>query len=416
MKAQEKLKAKYVIIGNSAAAVGGVEGRRAVEQKEDIILVSSEPHFTYSRPLISYLLGGQTDMQRIKYRSPDFYKQNNAALMAGRTAVKIEADKKSVLLENGDVLSYEKLLYAAGSRPFIPNLEGLEQVKNKFTFMSLDDALALERAVNKRSRVLIMGAGLIGLKCAEGLYERAGSITVVDLADRVLSSILDERGAAIMLKHLEAKGIKVKLNAGVKAFTPEGAVLEKELVPFDVLVIAVGVRPNIELLKEAGADCGRGVIVDEHSRTSLKDVYAAGDCTQCSILSSGESRILALLPNAYMQGETAGRSMAGEEARFVQAVPMNSMGVLGLHMVTCGVYEGQSVISDADGKYKRLFVKDGVLKGYIMLGDVERAGIYTSLIREEIPLSGINFELLAQAPQLMAFSSQYRRSKLGEKV
>ena len=193
-------------------------------------------------------------------------------------------------------------------------------------------------------------------------------------------------------------------------------VLEKELVPFDVLVIAVGVRPNIELLKEAGADCGRGVIVDEHSRTSLKDVYAAGDCTQCSILSSGESRILALLPNAYMQGETAGRSMAGEEARFVQAVPMNSMGVLGLHMVTCGVYEGQSVISDADGKYKRLFVKDGVLKGYIMLGDVERAGIYTSLIREEIPLSGINFELLAQAPQLMAFSSQYRRSKLGEKV
>ena len=175
-------------------------------------------------------------------------------------------------------------------------------------------------------------------------------------------------------------------------------------------------RPNIELLKEAGADCGRGVIVDEHSRTSLKDVYAAGDCTQCSILSSGESRILALLPNAYMQGETAGRSMAGEEARFVQAVPMNSMGVLGLHMVTCGVYEGQSVISDADGKYKRLFVKDGVLKGYIMLGDVERAGIYTSLIREEIPLSGINFELLAQAPQLMAFSSQYRRSKLGEKV
>lgn len=261
-----------------------------------------------------------------------------------------------------------------------------------------------------------MGAGLIGLKCAEGLYERAGSITVVDLADRVLSSILDERGAAIMLKHLEAKGIKVKLNAGVKAFTPEGAVLEKELVPFDVLVIAVGVRPNIELLKDAGADCGRGVIVDEHSRTSLKDVYAAGDCTQCRILSSGESRILALLPNAYMQGETAGRSMAGEEARFVQAVPMNSMGVLGLHMVTCGVYEGQSVISDADGKYKRLFVKDGVLKGYIMLGDVERAGIYTSLIREEIPLSGINFELLAQAPQLMAFSSQYRRSKLGEKV
>lgn len=410
------MNAKYVIIGNSAGAIGGVEGIRALDKEGDIIMVSSESYFTYSRPLISYLLCGETDMQRIKYRSDNFYEENKAVLLSGRTAKKIDADIKCVYLDNGEKIEYQKLLYAAGSKPFIPSIIGLEQVEKKFTFMSLDDALALEQAVNNQTRVLIMGAGLIGLKCAEGLYGRAGSITVVDLADRVLPSILDEQSASIMLEHLKAKGINVRLNAGVKAFTSEGADIGSEIIPFDVLVVAVGVRPNVELLKEAGADCERGIIADERSRTSLKDIYAAGDCTQCRDISCGKSKVLALLPNAYMQGETAGRNMAGGEAQFDKAVPMNSMGVLGLHMVTCGTYDGGSLVFNKDGTYKRLCVKDGLLAGYIILGDVSRAGIYTSLVRERIPLDSIDFKLIAESPQLAAFSGQYRHQKLAERV
>lgn len=410
------MKAKYVIIGNSAGAIGGVEGIREFDKEGDIIMVSSESYFTYSRPLISYLLCGETDMQRIKYRSDDFYEKNNAVLLSGRTVEKIDPDKKCVYLDGGEKIEYKKLLYAAGSRPFVPPIDGLEQVKNKFTFMSLDDALALEKAVNNQTRVLIMGAGLIGLKCAEGLYGRAGSITVVDLADRVLPSILDEQSAAIMLKHLKAKGINVRLNAGVKAFGPEGADIGSEIIPFDVLVVAVGVRPNVELLKEAGAACERGIIADECSRTSLKDIYAAGDCTQCHDISCDKSKVLALLPNAYLQGETAGQNMAGGKAQFDKAVPMNSMGVLGLHMVTCGTYDGESIISNNDGTYKRLCIKGGFLDGYIILGDVSRAGIYTSLVRNKIPLDSIDFKLIAESPQLIAFSSQYRHEKLAERV
>ena len=256
------MKAKYVIIGNSAGAIGGVEGIRALDKEGDIIIVSSETYFTYSRPLISYLLCGETDMQSIKYRPDNFYDENKAVLLAGRTVEKINADDKCIFLDGNEKIEYEKLLYAAGSRPFIPLISGLEQVEKKYTFMSLDDALALEKEISSQTRVLIMGAGLIGLKCAEGLYGRVGSITVVDLADRVLPSILDEQSAAIMLEHLKNKGITVRLNAGVKAFKPEGADVGNEIIPFDVLVVAVGVRANMELLKEAGAECERGIITD----------------------------------------------------------------------------------------------------------------------------------------------------------
>ena len=383
------MKAKYVIIGNSAGAIGGVEGIRALDKEGDIIIVSSETYFTYSRPLISYLLCGETDMQSIKYRPDNFYDENKAVLLAGRTVEKINADDKCIFLDGKE---------------------------KKYTFMSLDDALALEKEISSQTRVLIMGAGLIGLKCAEGLYGRVGSITVVDLADRVLPSILDEQSAAIMLEHLKNKGITVRLNAGVKAFKPEGADVGNEIIPFDVLVVAVGVRANMELLKEAGAECERGIITDEGSRTSLKDIYAAGDCTQCFDISCGMSRVLALLPNAYMQGETAGKNMAGGNMRFDKAVPMNSMGVLGLHMVTCGTYDGESIISNKDGTYKRLCVKDDVLSGYIILGDVSRAGIYTSLVRERIPLNSIDFKLTAESPQLAAFSVQYRHQNLAKLV
>lgn len=409
------MKAKYVIIGNSAAAIGCVEGIRSSDPTGDIILISSEPYFTYSRPLISYLLCGKTDTQRMRCRPHDFYDKNRVTALLGRTVTEISADSSCLTLDNGEKVCFEKLLYAAGSRPFIPPIEGLEQVENKFTFMCLDDALALESRITSQANVLILGAGLIGLKCAEGLYGRVRSITVADLADRVLPSILDDRGSQIMLEHLKNKGVNVLLGTAVKRFTSAGADTGEGIIPFDILVTAAGVRPNVELLKKAGADCGKGIIIDNRSLTSLKNIYAAGDCCQCTDI-TGQSNVLALLPNAYMQGETAGKNMAGSPAPFDKAMPMNSMGVLGLHMITAGSYQGESIISFENGTYKRLYIKNGLLSGYIIIGDVSRAGIYTSLIRDKTPIADVDFELMAKAPQLMAFPASMRRIKLSGPV
>ncbi len=199
--------AKYVIIGNSAAAIGCVEGIRKVDKTGGITIISDEKHHTYSRPLISYLLYGKTDEQRMKYRPDSFYDDNGVTTMLGKKVTKINAEDKTVTLDDGESLTYDKLMYATGSSPFVPPTKGLETVKNQFTFMTLDEAKALGDAVSKQTDALIIGAGLIGLKCMEGILDRAKSVTVVDLAPKILSSILDDDGAKMMQSYLESEGV-----------------------------------------------------------------------------------------------------------------------------------------------------------------------------------------------------------------
>lgn len=404
----------YCIIGNSAAAVGCIEGIRSVDKEGTITVISNEKHHVYSRPLISYLLLGRTDEERMKYRPDDFYVKNNVKTMLGETVTKIDYKNKEVALESKKSVKFDKLLIAAGSRPFVPPMDGLDSVKKKFSFMKLDDAKALEKAINKETKVLIIGAGLIGLKCAEGINARVKSITVVDLAKRILPSILDEEGSAIVKSHIEENGIKFILGTSAEKFSANSVKLKNgEEVDFDVLVLAVGVRPNTDLAKEIGCTVNRGISIDSHSKTNLEDVYAAGDCAECFDISIDAERILAIWPNAYMQGETAGVNMAGGEKDFSKAIPMNAIGFFGLHIITAGSYDGEAYIKKDEKSYKKLVTKDGFLKGFILIGDVARAGIYTSLIREKTPLSEIDFDLIKEKPQLMAFAEKERAVKLG---
>ncbi|MCL2211802.1 MAG: FAD-dependent oxidoreductase [Treponema sp.] len=406
---------KIVIIGNSAAGIGAVEGIRQIDKQCEITVITNEPHHTYSRPLISYLLLGKATEESMKYRSNSFYTDNNVTLLTGTTVTKIEAEKKQVLLLYGKSIPYDKLLVAAGSSPFTPPFEGLDTVKDRTTFMSLDDARFLDRMLKKkpRAKALIIGAGLIGLKCAEGIQKKVSKITVVDLAPRILSSILDEEGAKVVQDHLENKGIDFKLASSVKVFEKNSAILESgEKIDFDVLVLAVGVRPNTSLLKDI-ADIDRGIIVNGKSETSVNDIYAAGDCTQYTDVSSGQKKIMALLPNAYMQGECAGINMAYGDKSFEKAIPMNAIGFFGLHIITAGNYSGDVYSKSEGNEYKKLFYSDNKLNGYIIIGNVEKAGIYTSLIRERTPLDSIDFALVCEKPGLMAFTKEERIIKLG---
>jgi len=406
---------KYVIIGNSAAAIGCVEGIRQIDKDGKITIISNEPHHTYSRPLISYLLYGKTDEQRMKYRPDSFYADNNVETMLGRTVKKINTEHQKVILDDNTMVGYDRLMVATGSKPFIPPMDGLDKVKHKFTFMTLDDAHALQKKLKPSAKVLIVGAGLIGLKCAEGIADKVGSITVVDLADRILPSILDETGSEIVKSHIEEKGIKFILSDSVKKFTSSKAVLNSgEEVEFDILVIAVGVRPNVELVKEIGGDVNRGILTDKNCKTSIKHIYAAGDCTESYDITTEQMKIMALLPNAYMQGETAGIHMAGGEKPYDKAIPMNAIGFFGLHIITAGSYDGEAYVTSEGKNYKKLVTKDGLLKGFILIGAVERAGIYTSLIREQKPLDTLDFELIKEKPQLMAFSRADRDKSLAQ--
>ena len=319
--------------------------------------------------------------------------------LLGCTATEIDPAKQIVRLADGRDVPYDKLLVATGSRPFVPPMAGLDQVEKKFSFLTLDDAHALAAALTPLSRVLIVGAGLIGTKCAEGIRHLCRSLTLVDMAPRILPAVLDEEAAALVQRRMEAHGIAFRLSDSVARFEKNLAHLQSGAeIPFDVLVLAVGVRPRTELVEAAGGRVERGIVTDACQRTSLPNVYAAGDCTRSRDISTGADKILAILPNAYLQGETAGRSMAGEDVPFDKAIPMNAGGFFGLHQ---------------GGSYKRLVRRDGRLVGFLLVGDVSRVGIYTALIREQTPLSSIDYELIREKPQLAAFSRAERAHMLG---
>ena len=387
----------YLIIGNGIAAAGCIEGIRSVDPDGAVTVVSKEPHGVYCRPLISYYLEGKAKLENLPYRSADFYGSMGAALLKGKSVQAIDPAAHTAALDDGSTLSYDRACFAAGSSPFVPPIPGLDKVKQKYTFMTLDDALALEQALRPDSRVLIIGAGLIGLKCAEGIRDRVAEITVCDLADRVLPSILDQTCAKMVQDHLEAHGLRFLLGDTAAALEENSAHMRSgKTVEFDVLVLAVGVRANTSLLRDAGGEVNRGVVTDAHMRSSLPDIYAAGDCTEGMDISLGQRRVLAILPNAYMQ-------------------------FFGLHALSAGTAfapgdGGECFEQRSERGLRRLFTKDGLLTGFMLIGDTARAGIYTALIRERTPLDSINFELLRTAATTAAFPAQQRAKKFGGAV
>ena len=208
----------------------------------------------------------------LQYRPSDFYEKNGVITLLGRKAVRIDPAAGAVKLEDGMSVPYDKLCICTGSRPFVPPMSGLDTVENKTSFMTLDDAKHLDAMLGSENdkRVLIIGAGLIGLKCAEGIYQRVKELTVIDLAPRILPNVLTEVPASIIQKHIESKGVKFLLEDSVEQFEPNTAHLKSgKTIDFDVLVVAVGVRPNTELAAEAGCEVNRGILTDACSATTV---------------------------------------------------------------------------------------------------------------------------------------------------
>jgi NAD(P)H-nitrite reductase large subunit len=409
----------YVIIGNSAAAVGCIEGLRKCDKEGHITVISNEPHHVYSRPLISYYLAGKVKPDNMVYRKKDFYEKFNVDTKFGRKAMAIDPKSKTVTLDNGESVQYGKLLIATGSSPFVPPTEGLKDQDNFYTFLKYDDALGIEKWISKTANVVVIGAGLIGLKAAEGLAPVAGSVHVVEMAPRVLPMILDEAAATPVQKRLEENGVVFHL--GMTAAKVVGdkhieqvVLKDGTVLPCDVLVMGVGVRPNVAEAKAAGVNVNRGIIVDDTMRTNVQDIWAAGDVTEGVDAITGERKIMALWPNAYAQGRAAGFDMAGRRDDFTGVFPMNAVGFFGLSVITAGVQGGEDTLvldryDEKTGASKRFFVRDDRLVGMILVGDVDRAGIYTYLLSERIPLSGLDKKLTDDGFGLMALG--YDRMK-----
>jgi len=413
---------KYVIVGNSAAGISAAEAIRNNDKKGQITIISNEPHKTYSRPLISYYLKGKVSDKNMRFRDEDFYEVNNIDTIFGKEALEINTETKEIILSDGGKVPYDKALIATGSVPFVPFVEGIDGKDNVFTFLKWQDAADLKKVAKKDSKVVVIGGGLIGLKAAEGLSKICDDVTVIELADRVLATILDKEAGDMVSSNIEEHGIKCILSDTAVKAEGEKAVTSLtlksgEIIPCDLLVMAVGVRPEVNLAKSCNAKLDRGIHANECMETSAKDVYAAGDVVEGYEILSGQNRILALWPSAVEQGTVAGDRMSGGNKTYAGGFAMNAIDFFGQRIMTSGIinppeeegYECLTKKTDLD--YKKLVIKDDKLVGFIFINNSEKAGMYTDLIRKGTLISSLDGDILSDIG-LVVFDEKTRREKI----
>jgi len=399
----------YVIIGNSVAAVGAIRGIRAVDEKGNITVVSRERHIAYGRPLISYLLGGLITEKRMAYLPEDFYEKNRVNLLLNSEVVGVDNAKKQIVLAAGDTIGYDKLLIATGGDPFVPPIEGLAGKDRIFTFTTWDDADKMKGIAADIQRVVVIGGGLIGLKAAEGLHLLGKQITIVELADRILSAAFDRPAGRVVAKKMKAGGIDVVTEDTVVRIEGEGAQItgvtlkSGDYIPCDTVVVAIGVRPAAAFLKGSKVEVNRGIVVNDSMETSVKGIYAAGDVAEASDFFSGQKNPMPIWPDAYIQGDVAGTAMAGGEKAYGGGLAMNSIELFKVPTISMGItnpvepkeYEILTYQDLENYQYRKIVLQDNRLVGAVLVGQVERAGIFSGLIREKIDVTPFKEQLLA---------------------
>lgn len=415
---------RYIIIGNSAAAVGAVTGIREADREGSMTLLARESEHTYSRPLISYLLGGKVDASRMSYRPDDFYRTHAIEALLGVEATRIDEKSREVLAADGRRIGFETLLIATGGTPMVPKDLPNADARGVFTFTTWDDARRIRAWIDEArvKRAVVVGGGLIGLKSVEALVELKIETLVIELADRILAATFDKTASDLAQKSLHKAGVDVRCSTTVRDIRVEGgrvaAVLLRDgaRVECDLLIFAIGVVPDVRIVKGTSIAVDRGILVDESMQTSVKGIYAAGDVVQSVDLLSGKTRPIPILPNAFRQGYVAGSNMAGRALAYKGGLAMNAVDVCGLPTISVGItapegedYEVLSRLDEDAGVYKKLVLKDNRIVGAIFVGQIDRAGIATGLIRGKVDVTAFKHLLLSEDFGVISLPAEYRK-------
>jgi len=418
-------KFKYVIIGNSAAGIAAAEAIRSQDQEGTMAIISDEPYATYGRPLISEFLATRNDMKRMLYRPFDFYEKIKARTFFGHAVTSIGSAAKTVKIANGRDIEYEKLLLATGGKPIVPPIKGLNQ-KGVYTFTKLDDAKTLDAVINKGQKSIVIGGGLIGLSLTEALIKRNVEVTIVEMRDRVLNTILDEEASTLVKERLNEYGVKVMTNSSVTEVIEDslrigvagGVVVNGKItIKTDIVCAAIGVTPRTELAKDAGIEINRGILVNKNMQTSDPNIYAAGDVTEAYDFMNGINAVIPVWPNAYEQGRVAGLNMAGSQAEYEGGTVLNSLKYFKLAITTAGQIvppdDSYEVIShNQDGVLHKIVLKDGLITGLSFIGNVELSGIVYHLMKNKVDVSEFKEKLVAPDFDLISLPDAVWQEKL----
>lgn len=419
-------KTKYLIIGNSAGGIGAAEAIRELDKAGAITIISDEPYITYSRPLISEYLVSRCPLERMLFRSPDFYEKKRIRTIFGDKVEQVNFNEHMVKLESGRRLTWQKLLLATGGLPIVPKMEGIG-LKGVFTFTKLDDARAIDEFLShygRNARAVVIGGGLIGVSVTEALMKRGVGVTIVEMKERILNTILDEEASALEEKALTEAGVKVitghtvdKISSNLLGEATGVSLNDNQAIPCEMVIIAIGVQPRIELLSDSEIKANRGIVVDRHMATSRPDVYACGDVAEAYDFVYGENRLTPIWPNAYTGGRIAGLYMAGAPAKYQGGTSMNSLTYFGVNIVSAGMvtppdYSYEVISSKQDHIYKKVVLRDGLIAGMVFSGDIERSGIIYNLMKDGVDVSDFKEALVADDFSLAYLPEEIWRAKL----
>jgi len=386
----------YVIIGNGPAGVSAIERIRDIDTESKIILISQENNPPYSRIMTPEYMTGEVDEADIFIRGAGdvFYAQHQIETRLGRKVTQVLPEKNRVQLDDGEEIVYDKLLIASGSRPFIPAWVDL-QIEGVFTLWDKADSEAIHTYLPKAKNAVIIGGGLVGLQAARALHSAGIKVTVIEKMDRLMPLQLDQTASSLLLEVLKENDIEVLLDTEVCALITQAghltAIRTKDAdISADMVLISIGVKPNLEMIAESDLTCDRGLLVDKTMKTSDACIYAAGDVAQAPCRLTNNQTLRALWLCAVQQGKVAGANMAGVSESYLGSKAMNSIQLFGLSILSFGKIEsaedGEEIILryPQSGCYQKLVVQDGKLMGLIFVGDVQQAGVLFHKIGEDV--------------------------------
>lgn len=404
---------KYLIVGASAAGIGAVEAIRDVDPVGSITVISDEVCPLYSRPMISDFVSGKADFSKMNCRSDAFWTENNLQAVTGKKAISLNLSEKTISLENGEKVAYEKLLLATGGKPFVPKIEGQDK-DCVFTFTTIQDAQCLATKIEKinAKSAVVIGAGLIGLSVTEALTKRGLKVTMVELQDKILSLILDPLSSDLVEGAVKGCGVDILTGQSVQKIIGKvgneevvgGVILTKgSTVQCDLVIIAIGVVPRTELVSGTTVKTNRGIIVDNTMQTTVPDVYASGDVAEAYDFILNQNRLLPLWPLAIQEGRVAGYNMAGQKTIYNGGTNMSSLKYFGIPIVSIGLANPKDdptlevlAKSDIEHKvYKKIVLRDNVIVGLTLVGCIERAGVLFYLMKNGVNVKKFKNQLLS---------------------
>jgi NADPH-dependent 2,4-dienoyl-CoA reductase/sulfur reductase-like enzyme len=397
---------KHVIVGTGPAGVIAAETLRRLDPKSEVTLVGNEPEAPYSRMAIPYYLVGNIAEEGTHLRHGEgHYEKLGIALRRGQVTAVDPKDHK-ITLDDGESLSFDKLLLATGSHAIRPPIEGIDlpQVENCWT---LEDARKIADRAESGKRVVLMGAGFIGCIVLEALAQRGVDLTVVEMEDRMVPRMMDQTGGDMIKRWCESKGVSVRTSTKIESIAESDGALRLALgggesLECDLLVCAAGVKPNIDFLDGSGIATDDGILVDNRLQTSAPDIFAAGDVAQGPDFSTGKQEIHAIQPTASEHGRLAAMNMLGHRTNFRGSLSMNVLATLGLVSSSFGLWQGVeggdvTEMADPDGfRYIRLCFDGDVLVGALALGLTQHVGVIRGLIQTASPLGAWKERLLKE--------------------